>query len=99
MILISLGIFAGIKHGFRPGGWLIMLLIGGIFLADRFYDGSVDLVPFLLVGVLMLVGLMILLRPWRHRKHPHHGGSASFRERRRRYRRFRPATAVKDKGQ
>src|SRR3546814_9106295 len=39
MILISLGIFAGIKHGFRPGGWLIMLLIGGIFLADRLYDG------------------------------------------------------------
>src|SRR3546814_452375 len=92
MILISLGIFAGIKHGFRPGGWLIMLLIGGIFLADRLYDGSVDLVPFLLPGVLILVGLMIMLRPWRNRQHPHHGGCGSFRERRRRYRKYRQDT-------
>ncbi|HYH57004.1 MAG TPA: hypothetical protein VD772_10355, partial [Anseongella sp.] len=51
---------------------------------DRVYDGSVDLLPYLLPVVLIIIGLMIAFRPWRHRRHHrHYGGCGSFRERRR----------------
>ena len=83
MILIAFGIFAGIKHGFKNGGWMIMTLIGTVFLFDRIYDGSVDLIPFLLPGLLIIVGLVIAFRPWRNN---HHGRCGrSFRDRRRSY--------------
>ena len=32
MFLVVLGFFSGIKHRFRGGAWLIMMLIGGAFL-------------------------------------------------------------------
>jgi predicted membrane protein len=35
MLLIVFGIANGFKHGFRNSGWLIMLLIGGVFLAEK----------------------------------------------------------------
>lgn len=89
MILIAFGLFAGIRHGFRSGGWIVLLIIGSIFLFDQVYDGSVDLIPFLLPGLLIIIGLLIALRPWRNKRHPHHGGCGSFRERRRHYRESR----------
>ena len=37
MLLIVIGFFVGIRHGFRGMSWLIMILIGGAFLADHIY--------------------------------------------------------------
>ncbi len=38
MLLIGIGILSGLKHNFKGGPWLILLGIGGIFLADKISD-------------------------------------------------------------
>ena len=35
MILIVIGVVSGLKHGFKNASWLIMICIGGFFLADE----------------------------------------------------------------
>src|SRR6186713_517178 len=34
MLLIVVGFYVGIKHSFRHPIWIIMILVGGMFLAD-----------------------------------------------------------------
>jgi predicted membrane protein len=62
MILIAVGIFSGVKHGFRGGGWLVMILIGSFFLLDDVMD-MYSLRPYLVPAILVGVGLMLILRP------------------------------------
>lgn len=62
MILIAVGIFTGIKHEFRGGGWLVMLFVGAIFLIDQM-DANIDLHRFLVPGIIIAIGLMLILRP------------------------------------
>ena len=66
MILIAIGIFSGLKHGFRGPGWLIMLTIGGFFLVDEMNIGF-DIHRFLVPTIIIAVGLMLILRPHRNR--------------------------------
>lgn len=65
MILIAVGVYTGIKHGFRGPGWLILLIIGGVFLIDEF-DTDIDLHRFIVPGIIIAVGLMMILRPKRN---------------------------------
>lgn len=63
MLLIGFGLFIGLRHNFRGGAWLVLLLIGGIFLAR-------DIYPQFSFGriwpvVLIVLGLFIILRPRR----------------------------------
>lgn len=62
MILIAVGIFSGVKHGFRGGGWLVMILLGSFFLLDDVMD-MYNLRPYLVPAILVGVGLMLILRP------------------------------------
>jgi predicted membrane protein len=64
MILIVIGVFIGLKHGFRGPGWLILLVIGSIFLADQM-DTGIDLHRFLVPAIIIAVGLTMILRPKR----------------------------------
>jgi predicted membrane protein len=79
LLLIALGIFIGLSHGFRGPGWLIMILIGTFFLMDELVPGF-DLHRFLWPAIIIIVGLVMLIRPkkshwmdhdwhgrWRHR--------------------------------
>jgi len=62
MILIAVGIFSGVKHGFRGAGWLVMIIIGSFFLLDdvmNVYNLRNYMVPAILVGV----GAMLIIRP------------------------------------
>ena len=66
MLLIAFGLFIGISHNFRGGAWMILILIGSIFLANR-------IVPGLSFGhvwpvALIILGLFIILRPKHKRK-------------------------------
>ena len=71
MILIAIGILGGIKHRFRPGGWLIVLAVGGIFLAEYLIPGvSIQRIAWPLL--IMAVGFWIIVRPKTH--HRHFGG-------------------------
>ncbi len=64
MILIALGFFIAIRHGFRGISWLILILIGGAFLADHIYP-DVDMRRYTWPMVLIVVGLFFILRPKR----------------------------------
>lgn len=67
MFLIGIGFLSGIRHGFREGGWLIMVAIGGIFLANEI-SPELKLKPYIWPVVLMAFGLLFLFRP--RRNHP-----------------------------
>lgn len=62
MILIAVGIYTGLKHNFRGAGWLIPIVIGGIFLVDRF-DIGVNLHRFIFPAIIICIGLTMILRP------------------------------------
>lgn len=57
MILIVIGLISGVKHRFRTFGWLFMILLGSIFLAD-------EIDPSLHVGTYAWPILLILLGIW-----------------------------------
>jgi len=60
MILVAVGIFIGLKHGFRGPGWIILIGLGCIFLADKIIPG-VDFKPFIWPFVIICVGLFMIL--------------------------------------
>ncbi len=65
MILIAVGIYTGIKHEFRNPGWLILVVIGGIFLADQ-TDIGFNFHRFLVPILIITVGFVMIMRPRRH---------------------------------
>lgn len=67
-IIIVLGIYIGARHQFRPGVWMVMLLVGTVFLIDDFMP-EVRLTPYLWPTILVGIGLFMILRP-RGRRHP-----------------------------
>jgi len=66
MLLVAFGLFIGISHNFRGGAWMIMILIGGIFLINRIIPGLSfkNIWPVALI----VLGLFIILRPRHKRK-------------------------------
>jgi predicted membrane protein len=64
VLLIVLGFFVGIRHGFRGISWLIMILIGGAFLADHIYP-DFEMRRYTWPAVLIIMGLFFILRPRR----------------------------------
>lgn len=66
MGLVAFGLFIGIRHNFRGGAWLVLLLVGGIFLLkDIFPEFSFKLIwP----TVLIVIGAFIIMRPRRRWK-------------------------------
>jgi predicted membrane protein len=65
MIFIAIGLFTGLKHGFRGGAWFIFLVLGGIFLANQI-DTSWHLDRYMWPLVLIAIGIGFILRPRRH---------------------------------
>ncbi len=67
VLLIGIGILGGTKTGFRPGSWMIILAVGGIFLADRLIPG-VSIQNFAWPLLIMAVGLWIIVKPKTHHR-------------------------------
>jgi hypothetical protein len=61
MILIVIGIFTAIKHGFRNPGWLVLLVIGTIFLLREIVP-SLHADRFLIPAIIISVGLSMIIR-------------------------------------
>src|ERR1700712_5177286 len=67
VILILVGLFVGIRHNFRGPGWLILIIIGSVFLADMInpaYSIRKFTAPLVVVGI----GLVMILRPKKNRE-------------------------------
>ncbi|MCW3463588.1 cell wall-active antibiotics response protein [Chitinophaga nivalis] len=62
MIVIGIGLLVGIQHGFRGGAWLIMVLIGGIFLAGDILHWPYNTARFIWPVVLIVVGVVVLIK-------------------------------------
>jgi predicted membrane protein len=65
MILIAVGIYSGIKHQFRNPAWIILIIIGCVFLTDQIdmgFNFHRFIVPIIIIGA----GLVMILRP-KHR--------------------------------
>ncbi|WP_242926478.1 LiaF transmembrane domain-containing protein [Pontibacter vulgaris] len=65
MLLIVLGLFIGFRHSFRKPSWIILVLIGSVFLIDDFIPEISFrnyFWPILIIGI----GLWVILKP-RHR--------------------------------
>jgi len=75
-ILIAVGIFIGVKHGFQNFGWLIMMSIGTLFLIDQQHWVNINITDYTLPIIFIALGLMFITRPkhawrkedWRQRK-------------------------------
>jgi len=61
-ILIAIGLFIGSKQSFQPGGWMIAVLIGTVFLLD-YWIPEITIRPYIWPVILILVGLFMLVRP------------------------------------
>lgn len=70
VILITIGLFIGLRHGFRGPAWIILVLIGTAFLLDRIIPG-LSFHNFILPVVIIIIGIFFILRPrqMRHRRH------------------------------
>ena len=79
-ILIGVGILGGIKNSFRPGGWLIVLIVGCVFLADRLNPGM-SIQHYAWPVLLIAMGFWIMVKPKTHHRH-----FGRWQERRRRER-------------
>ena len=59
ILLIAIGLFIGIRTGFRNFAWLILILIGGAYTLQDYYH-NVQLERFILPGILILVGFAFI---------------------------------------
>jgi predicted membrane protein len=64
VILIAIGLFIGMKDGFRSPTWIILVGIGSIFLLDNFFP-DLDLNRLILPLVFIGIGLTLVFRPKR----------------------------------
>ncbi|MES1217708.1 MAG: LiaF domain-containing protein [Bacteroidota bacterium] len=66
MFLIVLGLFVGIRHGFKGGTWFILIIIGSIFLVNEI-NPDLGFRRYLWPTMMIALGIFFILRPRRHR--------------------------------
>ena len=64
MILIVVGLFIGIRHGFKDFSWLIMMVVGFVFLSDDIWPG-IHLKQYAIPVIVIAIGLLFFLSPRR----------------------------------
>jgi hypothetical protein len=62
MILILVGIYSGFKHNFKNNSWIILLAVGGFFLADDFLLNQ-SFRPMFWPIAIIGAGILFILRP------------------------------------
>ena len=62
MLLIAIGFLIGAKNSFRPGGWMIPVMIGGVFMLDRFIP-DINIKPYIWPIMLILIGMFLIVVP------------------------------------
>ncbi len=67
MILIAGGVVSGIKHGFKHPQWIILILVGSLFLAGHMFP-QLTWVQYKIPIILFIVGIIIIFKP----KNRHH---------------------------
>jgi len=66
-LLVGLGFFFGARRGFRPGGWMVMILVGAAFLIDEYF-GDMGFHHLIWPMAIILMGLWIIFKPRRQHR-------------------------------
>jgi predicted membrane protein len=61
MIVIVVGLSIGFKHNFRVGGWIPVVVVGGIFLLGDIYNWPYNTAKFIWPVVLIGIGISVLV--------------------------------------
>ncbi|HJU46121.1 MAG TPA: LiaF domain-containing protein [Chitinophagaceae bacterium] len=70
MLLIAFGLFMGLRHWLRPGGWMLPVIIGGFFLADQyFYYGQLR--QYIWPMAIILLGFLFMIKSRKRRYYSH----------------------------
>ena len=64
MLLIIFGFYVGVKHSFRHPGWIIMVLVGAVFLIDNIFP-EITLGPMIWPILIIASGLLMIFKPRR----------------------------------
>ena len=59
MLLIVIGLYSGAKHNFRNSGWIVLVLLGAVFLSDHIIEGAAHFVwplAIIVFGLWLIVG-------------------------------------------
>ena len=64
--LIALGVFLGVKHNFRGSAWLILIMLGSVFLLRDMYP-ELAIRKYIWPSALIFLGAFLILRPRRPR--------------------------------
>ena len=62
MLVICIGLILGFKHNFKLGGWLVPVVVGGIFLAGEISEWPYESARFIWPVVLIMIGISIILK-------------------------------------
>jgi predicted membrane protein len=65
MIIIAIGLFGGLRHNFKGGFWIILLLFGIFSLANDI-NPSLNIDRFIAPFIIIAIGLLFILRPKRN---------------------------------
>ena len=81
ILLIAIGLFIGIRTGFRNFAWLILILIGGAYTLQDYYH-NIQLERFILPGILILIGFAFITGRGGRHHHPrwHPGWNKEWQE-------------------
>lgn len=67
MLLIAIGLFSGFRNQFQGGFWIVLIVVGGIFLLEQYFPDLIVRAYFWPLGLIAL-GLLFILRPNRRRR-------------------------------
>lgn len=59
MLVVTIGLYGSLKHRFKNAGWVIVLLIGLVFLADNFVAGF-EISRYIWPVVIIIAGLFMV---------------------------------------
>lgn len=62
MLLIGIGLYVGAKQSFKPGGWIIAVVVGIVFIVDDYFH-EIYLKPYLVPAIVIGVGLYLIFKP------------------------------------
>lgn len=62
MLVVAIGLFIGVKKGFRDGGWFIPVIIGGFFLVNE-YVLQGEMRRHIWPLILIIIGVFFIFRP------------------------------------
>lgn len=62
LLLIAIGLYVGFRHSFRGPAWVVLVLVGFIFLLDK-VNPALEVEDYIIPIIIIAIGLVIIFRP------------------------------------